>query len=50
MVTNFSTGGYWIAKTEKEYREFRPKHVSYALEIQETVEEMDNEGQVSFDV
>ena len=50
VVTNFSTGGYWIAKTEKEYREFRPKYVSYALEIQETVEEMDNEGQVGFDV
>lgn len=50
VVTNFSTGGYWIANTEKEYQDFRPKYVSYALEIQETVEEMDNDGQVSFDV
>ncbi len=50
VVTNFSTGGYWIAKTEKEYQDFRPKYISYSDKIQFTTDRMDENGQVKFDV
>lgn len=50
VVTNFSTGGYWIAKTEKEYQDFRPKYISYSDKIQFTMDRMDENGQVKFDV
>lgn len=50
VVTNFSTGRYWIAKTEKEYQDFRPKYISYSDKIQFTTDRMDENGQVKFDV
>ena len=47
VVTDSKNGGYWIAKSESEYRKFRPHYVAYAEDIFDTAEKMDNEGQVS---
>ena len=44
-------GGYWIARTEKEYKAFRKEYLSGAYKRLETVKKMDNitEGQVEME-
>lgn len=44
-------GGYWIARTEKEYKAFRTEYLSGAYKRLETVKKMDNitEGQVEME-
>ena len=48
VVSDSESGGYWIAKTEEEYKRFRAEYVSRATKIFGTVKAMDEavDGQI----
>ena len=48
VVSDSESGGYWIAKTEDEYKRFRAEYISRAVKIMDTVKAMDSkvEGQI----